>query len=137
MIALSSYLGFFVVQIPVVVVLVAGLVMLSAPQRRLPGRSQTLARAGLIVLLAETVASLAWNITFTQIVARSGWTATQFGLISSIVGLMLAVFFAVGLGLLVAGFATVRSETARLSGPFQAAPYSPDSYGPGSVGPDR
>jgi len=111
-IAIGSFVGFFVVQLPVIAVLVAGLVLLSSPARRLPGRSHQLARAGLIVLLAETVASIVWNITFTQIVGRAGFTATQFGLVSSIVGFMLAVLFAAGLGLLVAAFATVRSFSA-------------------------
>ncbi|WP_250001931.1 hypothetical protein [Actinoplanes sp. M2I2] len=109
MIAIGSFVGFFVVQLPVLAVLVAGLVVLSSPARRLPGRSHQFARAGLIVLLAETLASIAWNIAFTQIVARTGFSMTQVGLAGSIVGFMLAVLFAAGLGLLIAAFATVRS----------------------------
>ncbi|MBM2621255.1 hypothetical protein JIG36_37710 [Actinoplanes sp. LDG1-06] len=116
MIALGSFIGFFVVQLPVIAVLVGGLVVLASPQRRLPGRSQTLARAGLVVLLSQALASVAWNITFTQIIGRSGWSAAQFGLISSVVGLMLAVVFAGGLGLLVGAFAILRAESARSPG---------------------
>jgi len=118
----GSYFGFFVVQFPVLAVLAGGLIVLASPARRLPGRSHTLARAGLIVLLAETLTSLIWNIAFVQIVGRSGWSATQFGLISSIIGFMLAVFFAAGLGLLVGAFATIRSEAARVATPPSVSP---------------
>jgi hypothetical protein len=100
----------FVIQFPVIAVLIAGLVVLSSPARRLPGRSNLLARAGLGVLLAETVASGAWNLVFLLVIGRADFTASELGLISSLVGFLLAVLFAAGLGLLIAALATVRSS---------------------------
>lgn len=52
---MSAFFGFLVVQLPVLVVLVIGLALLGRPGKRPPGRSHTPARAGLIVLLAETL----------------------------------------------------------------------------------
>ncbi len=111
--AIASYFGFFVTQVPVLAVLVAGLVVLSSSRRRLPGRSNTLARAGLGLLLAETVASLIWNITFTQLISRSTFSVAQFGLINGLISFIFAMLFAVGLGLLIAALAMVRSEAAK------------------------
>ncbi|WP_127497632.1 hypothetical protein [Actinoplanes solisilvae] len=105
----------FVVQIPVVAVLITGLVLLSSPARRLPGRSDLLARGGLVVLLAQTVASAAWNAAFTLIIVRADFSAAELGLVSGLVGLFLAVLFTAGLGLLIAAFATVRTSRASVS----------------------
>lgn len=100
----------FVVQFPIIAVLITGLVVLSSPARRLPGRSNLLARAGLAVLLAQTVASGAWSMVLLLVVGRADFSASEIGLLSGVVGFLLAVLFAAGLGLLIAAFATVRSS---------------------------
>jgi hypothetical protein len=109
--SIGPFVGILMVQFPVLAVLVAGLIILSMPGRQLPGRSGWLARAGLGVLLAQVIASMVWSGVFTQIVVQSPFdmSVSQYGILSAIVGFMLAVFFAAGLGLLIAAFVSARS----------------------------
>lgn len=142
---MSALFGFLVVQLPVLVVLVIGLALLSRPEKRLPGRSHTLARSGLIVLLAETVASMAFQLAFTQVFLRLDWSSTQFGVVSGIVSFLFTLLFAAGLAMLIGAFALIRTETARAASfsapghfPGAAGPgHFPGTAGPDSVGPDR
>ncbi|GID25557.1 hypothetical protein [Paractinoplanes brasiliensis] len=137
---MSALFGFLVVQLPVLVVLVIGLALLGRPEKRLPGRSHMLARAGLIVLLAETIASMAFQLAFTQVILQLDWSSTQFGVVSSIVSFLFTLLFACGLALLIGAFVTIRSETARAADPPGPSPF-PGPVGPGhlpgTVGPDR
>jgi hypothetical protein len=112
---MAALFGFFIVQLPVLVVLVVGLALLGRPERRLPGRSHTLARAGLVVLLIDTGAQLLFQLGFSRLVLQLDWSSAQFGLLSAITSFLFTLLFAGGLGLLIGAFAMVRSETARLS----------------------
>ncbi|MBL7255127.1 hypothetical protein [Paractinoplanes lichenicola] len=134
---MASLFSFFIVQLPVLVVLVVGLALLGRAERRLPGRSHTLARAGLIVLLAETAVSLLYQLAFSHVILRLDWSATQFGLLSSIISFIFTLLFAGGLALLVAAFASIRSESARLSAPPLSAPVPDDSPAGPWAGPGR
>ncbi|MEU8814299.1 hypothetical protein [Actinoplanes sp. NPDC048796] len=112
MYAIGPFIGILMVQFPVLAVLIAGLVIVSMPGRRLSGRAGVLARAGLGVLLAEVVASMIWSAVFTQIVAQGPFdmSVTQFSVVNAIISFLLAVFFAAGLGLLIAALVSARSR---------------------------
>ncbi|GAB2573851.1 hypothetical protein Aab01nite_20540 [Paractinoplanes abujensis] len=114
---MAALFGFFIVQLPVLVVLVVGLALLGRPEKRLPGRSHTLARAGLIVLLIDTGAQTLFQLAFSRLVLQLDWSSTQFGLLSAVTSFLFTLLFAGGLGLLIAAFATIRSEAARAAEP--------------------
>jgi hypothetical protein len=122
--AIGGLIGTFVVELPILIALIAGLVVLSSAGRRLPGRSAPLARAGLVVLLVQTVLSLLWAGLLPQLLVRTHFgdgsvSIRSYGLISGVVAFLLALVFAVGLTLLVAALLAARQ------------PASPPAYGPG------
>ncbi|MGX6605701.1 hypothetical protein ACWKSP_26745 [Micromonosporaceae bacterium Da 78-11] len=106
--ALGTLVGTFVVQLPILAVLIVGLALLSSSRGRLlPARSGLLARAGLGMLLAHSLAALAWSALLPQLIMQTNFgsgslTLRSYGLISAVVGFMLSLLFAAGLGLLVA-----------------------------------
>jgi hypothetical protein len=113
--SLASFFGIFLVQLPLLAVIVLGLLLLASPGRRLPARSLLLARAGLAAMLAETIVSMAWSALLPQLFARldhGGPMLRTFGFASTIVGFAMAVLFAAGLGMLVAALLTARDPSA-------------------------
>ncbi|MFI5889055.1 hypothetical protein ACIA5D_02930 [Actinoplanes sp. NPDC051513] len=141
MISLGLFFGVFVVQLPVLAVLVVGLILLATQGARLPRRSLQLARAGLVVMLAESFGSIAWSVLLPQIISRLdyevGWTRT-YGLISAGVGLVLALLFATGIGLLIGAVLAARQPGPPPFGQSGSPPPSwapPGSLPPGSVPP--
>lgn len=136
-ISLVGFLGIFLVQVPVFAVLIVGLILLSGPGRRLPPRSLLLARAGLGVMLAEVLASMTWSALLPQILSRmdyrDGFIRT-YGIINGIVGFILAILFAAGVGLLVAALLGAREPSAG-GPPPNPAPSGPAPSGPAPSGP--
>ena len=130
-ISLGLFFGVFVVQLPVLAVLVLGLILLTTQGARLPRRSLQLGRFGLVVLLAESLGSMIWSVLLPQIISSldfaTGWTRT-YGLINAAVGLVLALLFAAGIGLLIGAILAARQPSY---GPAPSAYPSP----PGSVPP--
>jgi hypothetical protein len=128
--AIPVFLGNFVVQLPVMLTLVVGLIVLASPGRRLPPRSLLLARAGLGLLLAEAIASLGWSTWLPQVITWAGPggdVMRNVGLLSAVVSFLLAILFAAGLGLLVAALVAARDP---------APPsYPPPGGGPPNAGP--
>jgi hypothetical protein len=111
-IALGTFFGILVVQLPVFVVLVVGFVLLSSQGRGLPPRTLLLARAGLGVLLAEALVSITWSTVLPQIFTRLDYSSglvRTYGLATAIVSFMLALLFALGLGLLIAAVLAARA----------------------------
>jgi hypothetical protein len=113
-ISLGLFFGVFVVQLPVLAVLVVGLVLLTTQGARLPRRSLQLGRAGLVVMLAESLGSMAWSVLLPQIISgldhEVGWART-YGLINAAVGLVLALLFAAGIGLLIGALLAARQPS--------------------------
>jgi hypothetical protein len=128
-----SFFGVLVVQLPVLAVLVLGLILLSTPGRRLPPRSLLLARTGLGVMLAECIASTAWTLLLPQLLMRAEFGSGfvhSFGYASAVAGFLLAVLFAVGVGLLVAALLSARDPAPP---PAHEVPGGPGPVGPGPV----
>jgi hypothetical protein len=126
--SLGLFFGTFVGQLPILAVLVVGLILLSQQGARLPGRSRQLGRAGLVVLLAESVAAMVWSVLLPQIIYQVGSGRVRtYALLNAGVGLVLALLSAAGVGLLVAAVLAARQ------------PSYPPSYAPppGSVPPDH
>jgi hypothetical protein len=89
-------------QIPVLVVLVAGLVLLAARRRTLTGRAGTLAIAGCGVLLAGIILSTAWTSSYIWVYSDGDFDDRTFGLLAAAVGLVLTLIHATGLALVIA-----------------------------------
>ncbi|MET0423888.1 MAG: hypothetical protein ABW046_08440 [Actinoplanes sp.] len=126
----GAFFGTLVVQLPLLAVLILGLVLLSAGGRRLPGRAGLLARCGLGVLLAHSVAATVWSVLLPQLILRSDFhvgAARTFGIASSIVGLLLSALFAAGIGLLIAALLAARRP--------DPGPYPPGAPQPGHCPP--
>ncbi|MBO4209305.1 hypothetical protein [Micromonospora echinofusca] len=87
--------------LPTLLVLLAGLILVGTARGRLPGRSGTLALAGMGVLLLGALLSIGWALLFTQLI-RQDWTARNLGLVTTGAGVLLSIWHATGLGLLVA-----------------------------------
>ena len=115
---IGALTGSLLVQLPVLAALIAGLVVLSMPGRRLPGRAGLLARGGLLVLLVQTLAATVWNAAFQQILisARLDYSVTEFGVLNAIVNFMLSVAFAAGLGLVIAALVAGRRGPSSVGG---------------------
>jgi hypothetical protein len=93
-------------QLPMLAVLVAGLVLIGSRRAQIGPRSTLLGQFGLAVLIFELIAQTAWSITFPRLLHSMDASVTQFGLVSSTVGLMLSALVAAGVGLLVAAVVT-------------------------------
>ncbi|MEN3609022.1 hypothetical protein AAH979_05670 [Plantactinospora sp. ZYX-F-223] len=91
-----------VVQVPIVLVLVVGLILLAARRDRLSRLAKGLAVAGCGVLLFGVLANVAWLASIPTLL-RADHSAAEFGIISAGVALMLNLCQAVGLGLLIGG----------------------------------
>ncbi|MEU4714723.1 hypothetical protein AB0F73_13840 [Micromonospora purpureochromogenes] len=101
--------GYSVLQIggelPTLAVLVTGLVLAAARRGRLPHRARTLMLSGIAVLLVVGLLGLAWNVAVPHLLDlrwAGGGTYRQYRLFSLAVGVLWAIGYPVGLGLLVA-----------------------------------
>src|SRR5690242_4140811 len=104
-ISIGSFFGIVAVQLPVLAALVVGLVLLAGQGNRLPPRSRLLARFGLVLLLIERLVSLAWSAFVPQLLARldlDNGVVHTYAIASALVGFLLALLAAAGIGLLVA-----------------------------------
>jgi hypothetical protein len=105
-----------VLSLPMLAVLIVGLVLVSS-RGRLPARSATLARGGLLLMLLNEALSLIWSVLFPHVVVRNGYrsgtlTIRAIGYLSSGVSFVLGTIFAAGLALLIAGLVTGRRADA-------------------------
>lgn len=131
-ISFGLFFGVLVGQLPILAVLVVGLILLTQQAAALPPRSRQLGRAGLAVLLGESVAAMVWSVLLPQLIYQLGsGSVSTYGLINAGVGLVLALLSAAGVGLLIAAVLAARQ-------PSSPPPYQP-SYTPppGSVPPDH
>ena len=98
---LSNLLG----HLPLLGVLIAGFVLVSARRPTIGARSASLARLGLITLLGSVILQLAWAMVIPELMDTLDST-TQFGLAASVIGIILAVVFAAGVALILAAVVT-------------------------------
>jgi hypothetical protein len=115
--SVGYFLSNLVGHLPLLGVLVAGFVLVSARRQTIGARSASLARLGLVALLVSVILQLAWAMVIPQLMDTLE-SATRFGVAASIIGIILAVSFAAGVALILAAVVT-RTP----SGP--APPYGP------------
>ncbi|HEX8630452.1 MAG TPA: hypothetical protein VF755_20010 [Catenuloplanes sp.] len=90
----------FLVQLPMIIVLIVGFGVLSARRRRLPRRAVTLGHAGCGVLLVATVFSGGWAAVLPRLLLDVDLTSSVWGVLTFVVGMVQAVLYAGGIGLL-------------------------------------
>ncbi|MFG1775628.1 hypothetical protein ACGFIG_04260 [Micromonospora sp. NPDC049048] len=113
-------------RMPTVLVLLAGLVLAAAAGRRLTRGPRLLALFGLGVLLLGEVLSTAWIVLLPR-VFTSDWGRSNFQLVNLANSGLLALAYALGLGLLIAALLAGRRPGGAAAGPFgggaQAGPF--------------
>jgi hypothetical protein len=135
---LTTLFGNLVLHLPVLAVLIVGLVLVSSPGR-LPARGARLARAGLLLMLANEVLSLVWSVFFPHVLIRRTFSGGRVsiaaaGYLNAAVSLVLSVILAAGLALLIFGLVTARRAPASPA-PYEQAPYEQASYEYAPSGP--
>ena len=104
----GAVVGQLVVQLPVVLVLLVGLILVGVRGRHLSRRARSLGYAGIGLLLLGALMSAAWSIAIPSIVLENHLTSREYGPLSAGVGTLLGIWHAAGLALLV-GAAVSRS----------------------------
>ncbi|MEU8614928.1 hypothetical protein AB0C29_43785 [Actinoplanes sp. NPDC048791] len=117
--------------LPLLAVLIAGFVLVAARRDRLSPRSMLFARLGLGALLLGSLLQFAWTMLIPVLYSSLDYSATQYGLVFGLIGLITALISAAGVGLLIAAVVT-RGSAPGPGGQSFAGP--PSQYGPGFEG---
>jgi hypothetical protein len=130
--SIAPLFGIFLVQVPIFAVLVAGLILLGSSGRRPPPRSLLFARAGLGVMLIQTVVSSLITYALPQFISRMDYDTSagylrNWGLLWGGINFVLGVVFAIGVALLVAALLAARGPAFP---PPPPAAFPPDASGP-------
>jgi len=130
--SIAPLFGIFLVQVPMFAVLVVGLIVLGSSGRRLPPRSLLFARAGLAVMLTQTVVSSLTTYALPQLISRMDYDTSSsylrnWGLLWGGINFVLGVVFAIGVALLVAALLAARGPAFP---PPPPAAFQPDTSGP-------
>ena len=120
-----------ITHLPILAVLVAGLIVVGTRKARLGPRSATLAQLGLGLLALGQVLEILWFMLLPEIISSMDYSSRNYGIMTLIVGILLAALVAAGLALLLA--ALVTRAPAGPAGPFERAPAGP--YEPAPAGP--
>lgn len=112
MLELGALVGQIAVHLPPVLVLVVGLILILARGGRLAGRAKALAIAGGGVLLFGVLANAVWLISIPTIISNGGMSLSNFAPISLVVGVLLNICEAIGLGLLIGAVLAGRTQPA-------------------------
>lgn len=102
------------VRLPVIAVLVTGVVLLMLRRTAVTGRGGGLALSGLVVLLVAVAVGIIWS-AYLPVLAGNG-PPSRIGLVSALVGGLLTLLDAVGLGLLLAGLLVLVRQLAAARG---------------------
>jgi hypothetical protein len=124
--AMGLFLSGVVAQLPLLAVVIAGFVVISARRARIGARSALFARLGLALLAVNLVLQGIWTVTFPRLLSSLDMDYSRFGMINLATALILTVMYAGGIGLLVAAVVT---RVAPASDPHQFAA-SPPGAGP-------
>jgi len=103
-------------QLPMLIVLIAGFVLVGSRRTRIGARSATLSLTGLGLLTFDLILQSIWTILFPRLVVSLDLRAASFGLASFSVNLILTILTAIGIGLLIAA---VVSRSGATRDPFQ------------------
>jgi hypothetical protein len=121
-----------VVQLPLLAMLIAGFVLISARRARIGARSALLARIGLAVLAVNLVFQAIWTMLFPRLLSSLDLEYRQFGMLSFGAGLILTVLLAAGIALLIGAIVTRADPATPPWNPGTYAPASPAGSGPGT-----
>jgi hypothetical protein len=102
----------FVAQLPMVIVLVVGLVLVVTRRRTLGDRAGAMALTGCVVLLVGSFADVVWIATFPWMMDEYDLDTRDFGLMASALGLALTLIHATGLALIIAAVLSGRRPAA-------------------------
>lgn len=97
-------------QLPTLLVLLVGMILVGTARGRLPGRPRALALAGIGLLLLGVLLNILWALVFSRLV-REGWTAREIGALGVGVSALLSVWHATGLGLVIGAVLAGRHAT--------------------------
>lgn len=122
------------VQLPMLVVLVAGFGALSARRRRLPRRAVLLGYAGCAVLLLATLVSGGWAAMLPHLLTDVDISSRIWGVLTFVVGMVQVVLYASGIGLLLAALLSSAAPRQPGSGAGAAEPHRPGEPAPGGAG---
>jgi hypothetical protein len=92
--------------LPLLGVLIAGFVLVAGRRRRLGPRSVLFARLGLGTLVLGTLLQWAWTLLIPMLYSSLDYSATRYGVVFGLVGLITSVISAAGVGLLIAAVVT-------------------------------
>jgi len=126
-----------ITHLPILAVLITGLIVVGSRKDRLGRRSATFAQLGLGVLVLGQLLEIIWFLLLPEIIGSMDYSSRSYGILTLIVGILLAALLAAGLALLIA--ALVTRAPAGPAGPYEpaqpgaAGPYQPAQ--PGSAGP--
>jgi hypothetical protein len=101
--------------LPLLAVLITGFVLIAGRRAWLGPRSVLLARLGLGALALGSVLQMVWTLLIPLLYSRLDYSATRYGLVISVFGLLTALISAAGVGLLIAALVT-RSPGASYAG---------------------
>ena len=122
----STFLG----HLPVLAVLVAGFVLVATRRARIGARSALLAQLGLGVLVLSQLLQVLWSLAFPSLLSALDYSSSRYSVLTIVVGLILSLTFAGGIGLLVAAVVT-RATTGRgFDGPGPAFGDPTQGFGP-------
>ncbi|MEU8232092.1 hypothetical protein AB0C12_21105 [Actinoplanes sp. NPDC048967] len=102
--------------LPLLAVLIAGFVLVAARRDRLGPRSMLFARLGLGALLLGSLLQFASTMLIPVLYSSLDYSATRYGLVFGLFGLITALISATGVGLLIAAVVT-RGSAPGFPGP--------------------
>jgi hypothetical protein len=94
-----GYIGLFIGQIPQLLVLIAGIILLAARRQTMPGKAAGAGIAGLVAIMLGMLLSTAWLIGLSNLSYDLGYS--EIAPLMSIVSLVVAFLNATGIGLLI------------------------------------
>lgn len=98
----SAVLG----HLPLLAVVIAGFVLITTGRERIGPRSVLLGRLGLGALAVGSVLQIAWTMAIPALYSTLDYSATRYGLLFSVIGLITSLISAAGVGLLIAALVT-------------------------------
>jgi hypothetical protein len=126
----ASYAFSLLFQLPLIAVLAVGLVLVGQRKAAIGPRATLLARSGLALLLVHSVLQAAWTVSIPMLYqALRSSSVASIGVLSGLIGVLLALVLTIGVGLLIAAVVT-RTSPPSFPGQFTPPGYPGPGYDP-------
>jgi hypothetical protein len=102
--------------LPLLAVLIVGFVLVGTRRDRLGPRSMLFARLGLGALMLGSLLQFAWTMLIPMLYSSLNYSATRYGIVFGLIGLVTSLISAAGVGLLIAAVVT-RGSAPGFAGP--------------------